>query len=194
MKSHPIELKEFKWRKNKLAQILAPLSERFNSITLTKCQKIDVGDKSNSIRGCCIKESGDFLFSCDGEGELIHTKNDGLVNWKLSMKPASAFDVALLNEKTAMVTSGYTLYAKPGINLVDLDSQKIIKFIELPGKPYGMSLNDDFLFACISFTGMQLINRKTLELSSVIRCQLPGFSYVAMSNGYIYYTNYLISS
>ncbi|CAG2229940.1 unnamed protein product [Mytilus edulis] len=107
----------------------------------------------------------------------------------LILDPSCGFDITIINEKTIAITSEDSI-EHIGIDIIDTERRKKIKFINLPDSPYGITCDHDSLFVCVERRGMYQINTANHITSHVIRCNLHGGSFVSVFANKIYYTNW----
>ncbi|CAG2229939.1 unnamed protein product [Mytilus edulis] len=185
MKSSSIRLIR---EKDKQAQLQVTPTKTIDDLRLILQKTITTGGET--ITGCCMSVNGEYFFtdyySCK---RLNVIASNGTFKFDMLLDPSYGFDITIINEKTIAITSGYSP-EHIGIDIIDTESRKIINFISLPGCPYGITRDQDSLFVCVEGRGIYQINTADYINSHMIRCNLPGSSYVSVFANKIYYTNW----
>ncbi|XP_052066877.1 uncharacterized protein LOC127706350 [Mytilus californianus] len=146
-----------------------------------------IQDMLPSISGVCVTERDEYIFTCQETNEIMLLQSNGSKKFLISLKSSGAFDIVLLSDTIAAVTSGDK--KKHGITLVDISLGKSTKFIKLPGQSYGITSNEEYLFVAIKGKGIQMLNKENLKPLDIIRCEITDGSYIDEYNGIIYITN-----
>ncbi|VDI05488.1 Hypothetical predicted protein [Mytilus galloprovincialis] len=140
VKSIPSTKSDLIRRKDRQAQIMVPkVMKSINDVKLELIHKFNT--TLSHYSGCCVTKQGKFLFSNyeSNNAKVIAVNADGEVVYTFPLKELySAFDVVSLNVSTIAVSTGYS-DKKPGVSIVDMVKRKIIKFIDLPSSPYGIT-------------------------------------------------------
>ncbi|XP_052065753.1 probable RING finger protein 207 homolog [Mytilus californianus] len=128
-------------RKDRQAQIMVPKPETsVNSIKYEFKQKIKTSCRNPY--GCSVTSRGEFLFSnYDKNNENVLVMNIASeVEYAIPLlKPYSSFDVVYLGNTTCAVSTGYSDEYR-GISIVNLNSRKVTKFINLPDDTFGITV------------------------------------------------------
>ncbi|CAC5408171.1 unnamed protein product [Mytilus coruscus] len=140
-----------------------------------------------SISGVCVTERDEYIFTCQETNEIMLLQSNGSKKFLISLKSSGAFDIVLLSDTSAAVTSGDK--KKHGITLVDISLGKSTKFIKLPGQSYGITSNEEYLFVAVKGKGIQMLNKESLKPLNIIRCEITNGAYIDEYNGNIYITN-----
>ncbi|XP_063418449.1 uncharacterized protein LOC134701250 [Mytilus trossulus] len=184
---------EFIRSKNKQAQLqVVSMKKTIYDVNLILQMKITTDGKI--VRGCCMSKEGDLLFTdhCDAKSLTVSASGNKL-KYKMKLVTSMVFDLTLVDEKTVAITSGDS-GGKGGIDIIDIKNQRKIKFMELPGRTYGITRDHDSLYVCVEGRGIYKINILDGTTARVISCNLPICSYVSVFSDKIYYTNYEYSS
>ncbi|CAC5384141.1 unnamed protein product [Mytilus coruscus] len=124
---------EFTRTKDKQKQLqVATTKNIIHDVRLNLWSKITTDGQE--IRGCCISEKGDILFTCHHFKKLItvFASNSKLKDIML-LDHSYGFDLTLMDEKTVAITSGASRM-KVGIDILDIKNRTKIKFIELSSR------------------------------------------------------------
>ncbi|CAC5401307.1 unnamed protein product [Mytilus coruscus] len=137
-------------RKDRQAQIMVSKSETsVNSIKYELKQKIKTSCRNPY--GCCVTSKGEVLFSnYDKNNEnllVMNTASEDEYAIPL-IKPYSSFDVVYLDNTSCAVSTGYSDEYR-GISIVNLNSRKVKKFINLPNDTFGITYDGTSLICCI---------------------------------------------
>ncbi|VDI64531.1 Hypothetical predicted protein [Mytilus galloprovincialis] len=105
---------------------------------------------------------------------------------KLS-KSYSAFDLVYIDDKTVAVTIGYS-NGKVGVLIVDLTTQKIKRFIDLPDSPFGITFDGESLIWCCTSTAIFRICCTDYSFTKYTSRLMSQFPYIATHGDRIIYT------
>ncbi|XP_071149175.1 uncharacterized protein [Mytilus edulis] len=173
--------------KDKQAQ-LQVTTKTINDLKLILQKKISTNGKIT--RGCCMSGNGEYFFTDHSSRKRLSViASDGTFKYNMLLGPSYGFDITFIDENTIAITSGRS-NEHIGIDIIDTERRKKIKFINLPGSPYGITCDHDSLFVCVERRGIYQINTADHITSHVIRCNLPGGSFVSVFTDKIYYTNW----
>lgn len=127
-----------------------------------------------------MSRNGDFLFTDHSFKKSLYViKSDGTLKHEMSVNSYDGFDKTFVNEKTIVITTGQSP-RKTVFDVIDIENRTKIKFINLPGRPYGITCDNDALFVCLERRGIFKVNAVDYTTSSVISCNLFWFSYVSV--------------
>ncbi|XP_063412569.1 uncharacterized protein LOC134695278 [Mytilus trossulus] len=174
--------------KDKQAQIQVKTEMKtINDVKLIMQKKITTNGEA--VRGCCISRNGDFLFTDHASKKSLYVfKSNRTLKYKMSVDPSDGFDITFVDDKNVAITTGQSS-KKTGIDIIDTENQTKVKFINLPGRSFGITCDIDSLFVCVEGSGIFKVNTVDYTTSSVISCNLSWFSYVSVFNYKIYYTD-----
>ncbi|CAC5399367.1 unnamed protein product [Mytilus coruscus] len=173
--------------KDKQAQLQVTPTKTIKDLKLVLENQIRTDGRT--IRGCCMSVHCEYFFTDQNSRKKLNViASDGTFKYDMLLDPNYGFDIAFIDERTIAITSGNSL-KKIGIDVIDTESRKKIKFISLPGRPYGITRDHDSLFVCVEPLGIYKVNLLDYTSSHVISCYLPALSYVSVINNKIYYTN-----
>ncbi|VDI37166.1 Hypothetical predicted protein [Mytilus galloprovincialis] len=151
--------------KDKQAQIqVAAPRKTVNDVKLIQQKKIITNGAV--VRGCCMSREGDFLFTDPALDSLV-IKSDGTLKYEMSVDPSNGFDITFVDDNNVAITSGHSLW-KTGIDIINIENRSKIKFIELPGRAWGITRDHDSLFVCVSQFGIYRIHTADYTTSHVI--------------------------
>ncbi|VDI66654.1 Hypothetical predicted protein [Mytilus galloprovincialis] len=180
-------------KKTRQAQISAPhrkqsinnISVEFNKKLYTMCA---------SIRGCTITRKGLCIFTdyCSYSEKLVAINAHGKTEFTFTLSNLySAFDVEVINDNTVAVSTGekYEFTQYTGVSVVDLTKRKIIKFIELPGYPYGIKHDGTSLICYVKDKDLHVISCKDFSVTTIPNIVVPEYSYVTTHADTILFTN-----
>ncbi|XP_052080381.1 uncharacterized protein LOC127718408 [Mytilus californianus] len=139
------------------------------------------------VRGCCMSKEGEFLFTYHTKHSLGVIASDETLKYSMSLDPSHGYDLTFVDDKTVAITSGDS--SKNGIDIINIENRSKIKFINVPGPPYGITRDRDSLFVCVTELGIYKVNTFEYTTSHVISCKLPKYSYVYVFADKIYYTD-----
>lgn len=172
------------------AQVVVPKEiNAIHNIRIELKQKLDAD--CYSLRGCCITTKGEILITnYDEDNEkVIAINNAGKVEYSIPFtEPFKSFDVVCLDDSKIAVSTGYAS-EKPGISIVDLDSRKVVKFIDLPSYPYGITHDGTSLICCVEDKDIHVISCTDYSVTTIPNTVLPELSYVSTHADKIFFTN-----
>lgn len=126
--------------------------------------KLDLERKLNTncdySTGCCATKQGALIVTGDklSSAKVVSINAEGEVEYTIPLKePNCAFHVASIDEHTVAVSTGFSSN-KIGISIVDLSKRKIIKFIDLPDYPYGITFDGQSLICCVANKELHVIS------------------------------------
>ncbi|CAG2249880.1 unnamed protein product [Mytilus edulis] len=102
---------------------------------------------------------------------MLNIAADGTLKYKIRTN-FKAFDLTFVNENTVAITSGETTL-HTCIALIDLETRSQIKFIEILGRPFGITYDEDSLFVCVEKFGIYKLDTVDYDIRCVIRNYLP---------------------
>lgn len=177
-------------RKDRQAQIMVPKPETsVNNIKYEFQQKIKTSCRNPY--GCDVSSKGEFLFSnYDKQNETLLVMNTAdKVEYSIPLtKPYSSFDVVYLGNTTCAVSTGYSDEYR-GISIVNLNSRKVTKFIELPGDTFGITYDGTSLICCIEEKDIHVISCADYSITTIPNSTSTECSYVSSYAGKIFFTN-----
>ncbi|XP_063406239.1 uncharacterized protein LOC134690192 [Mytilus trossulus] len=139
------------------------------------------------LSGCCMLKGGKWVFSSYEKDKVIITDSCGNFLFRVCMKPAEISDVAYIDDSNVAVSS--CSKNNPQICLVDITERKTTSYIPLSGRCFGISYRSGSLFVCVEGLGIQKVNLEYRNVETVVKCKLPPWSYVALTDNHLYYTN-----
>ncbi|CAC5401311.1 unnamed protein product [Mytilus coruscus] len=190
VKKNPSTNIDLNRRKDRQAQILVPkVIKVINDVKLKLKRKLKTTYRHTY--GCCVTKKAEFLFTnyeSDNE-QLIAINANGKVDYTIPLnKPYGAYDVACLGDSTVSVSTGYS-HTKPGISIIDLTKRKVIKFIGLPGYPYGITYNGKSLICCVEDEDLHVISCTDNAITAIFDTFSPECSYVSTHADMIFFTH-----
>ncbi|XP_076088225.1 uncharacterized protein LOC143058638 [Mytilus galloprovincialis] len=185
MKSSSIRLIR---EKDKQAQLQVTPTKTIDDLKLILQKTITTGGEN--IKGCCMSVNGEYFFtdyySCK---RLNVIASNGTFKFDMLLDPSYGFDITIINEKTIAITSGSSS-EHIGIDIIDIESRKKIKFISLPDRPWGITRDQDSLFVCVKGRGIYRVNTLDYTTSHLISCNLSGSNYISVFAEKIYFTDW----
>ncbi|VDI13132.1 Hypothetical predicted protein [Mytilus galloprovincialis] len=174
------------------AQLQVTPARTINDLKLILKKKITTDGEH--ITSCCMSVKGEYFFTDYYSKKLLSvTASDGTFKFNILLDPSYRFDITLIDEKTIAITSGD--YDKhKGIDIINTESRKKIKFISLPGCAWGITRDQDALFVCVETRGIYTVSTVNYTTSHVIRYNLSSGSYVSVFNDKIYFTDWCENS
>ncbi|XP_071150541.1 uncharacterized protein [Mytilus edulis] len=174
------------------AQLQVTPARTINDLKLILKKKITTDGEH--VTSCCMSVKGEYFFTDYYSRKLLSvTASDGTFKFNILLDPSYRFDITLIDEKTIAITSGD--YDKhKGIDIINTESRKKIKFISLPGCAWGITRDQDALFVCVEQRGIYTVSTVNYTTSHVISCNLSSGSYVSVFNDKIYYTDWYENS
>ncbi|XP_071149180.1 E3 ubiquitin-protein ligase TRIM71-like [Mytilus edulis] len=189
MKSSSIRLIR---EKDKQAQLQVTQTKTIADVKLILQKTITTGGET--IRGCCMSVNGDYFFTDYNLRKKVNVfASDGKFKFDMLLDPSYGYDITMINEKTIAITSGFSS-EHIGIDIIDIESRKKIKFISLPGRPWGITRDQDSLFVCVKGRGIYRVNTLDYTTSHLISCNLSGSTYISIFAEKIYYTDWIHNS
>ncbi|VDI13131.1 Hypothetical predicted protein [Mytilus galloprovincialis] len=137
------------------AQLQVTPARTINDLKLILKKKITTDGEH--ITSCCMSVKGEYFFTDYYSKKLLSvTASDGTFKFNILLDPSYRFDITLIDEKTIAITSGD--YDKhKGIDIINTESRKKIKFISLPGCAWGITRDQDALFVCVETRGIYTV-------------------------------------
>ncbi|CAG2229935.1 unnamed protein product [Mytilus edulis] len=186
MKSSSIRLIR---EKDKQAQLQVTPTKTIDDLRLILQKTITTGGET--ITGCCMSVIGEFFFTDYHLRKRLNViASDGKFKFDMLLDPSYGYDITIINEKTIAITSGYSR-EHIGIDIIDIESRKKIKFISLPGRPLGITRDQDSLFVCVQGRGIYRVNTLDYTTSHLISWNLSVLTYISVFAEKIYYTDWL---
>ncbi|XP_071149176.1 E3 ubiquitin-protein ligase TRIM71-like [Mytilus edulis] len=174
--------------KDKQAQLQVTPTKSIDDLKLILQKTITTGGVN--VRGCCMSVNGEYFFTdYDIRKQLNVVASDGKFKFFMLLDPSCGFDITFINEKTIAITSGDS-NEHIGIDIINIESRKKIKFISLPDRPWGITRDQDSLFVCVKRRGIYRVNTLDYTTSHLISCNLSGATYISVFAEKIYYTDW----
>lgn len=107
---------------------------------------------------------------------------------KVASKLAYAFDVTYIDNVTVATTSN--ILANKCVSIIDIDTEKVIKFIPTNSQCYGIKHYNGALFVCATSEGILKLNPQDGVSTVIVQSALLSHSYIKILNNRIYYTNH----
>ncbi|XP_071148771.1 uncharacterized protein [Mytilus edulis] len=187
IKNHISDIELTRAKDNQAQIQVASTRKTVNDVKLIQQKKITT--YGTNVRGCCMSREGDLLFTDHVLKKSLYViESDGTFKYDMSVDPSFGFDITFVDDNNVAITSGNS-WMRTGIDIINIDSQSKIKFIELPGCSYGITRDHDSLFVCVEKRGIYKVNSLDYTTSHVISCNLPSISYVSVLDNKIYYTD-----
>ncbi|XP_063405654.1 uncharacterized protein LOC134689613 [Mytilus trossulus] len=173
--------------KCKQAQIMVPFSTSkcVDDLKITKQIQINL-PSVRLIRGCKLLPSGKMMFSDYYGNKIIASNNNGLHDFTIALD-FEPCDIAFIESENAIAVTGGN--SKKFIQIIDLKSKKIMRSIKTSAYPFGITLNKNALVYCKIDNGIMEIQLKSDSEKTIVCLEMPAFSYVAVHDDNIYYTN-----
>ncbi|XP_071150539.1 E3 ubiquitin/ISG15 ligase TRIM25-like [Mytilus edulis] len=170
------------------AQLQVTPPRTINDLKLILQKKITTNGEI--IRGCCISVNGEYFFTDHSSRKTLSViESDGTLKYNMLLGYSSGFDTTIIDAKTIAITTGDSNQRK-GIDIINTEGRKKIKFIPLPGCSYKITCDHDLLFVCVEGLGIYKVNTIDYTISLVISCKLTWGSSVSVFNDKIYYANH----
>ncbi|CAC5399372.1 unnamed protein product [Mytilus coruscus] len=148
----------------------------------------EITSHCENVKGCCMSVNGEYLFIDDFSKTLNVIAPDGTFKYKMMLSPSDGFDITFIDEKTFAITSGFS-YEHFGFDIIDIESREKKQFINLPGRPFGITRDQDTLFVCVEGLGIYKVNTFDYTTLHVVSCNLSSGSYVSVFNDNIFCTD-----
>ncbi|CAC5399370.1 unnamed protein product [Mytilus coruscus] len=140
--------------KDKQAQLQVTPTKTIKDLKLILQKKITTD--CENITGCCMSVNGEYFFiDYYLRRRLTGFASDGTFEYDMLLSPSYGFDITFIDEKTIAITSGDS-NEHIGIDVIDTESRRKTKFINLPGRPYGITRDHDSLFVCVERRGITM--------------------------------------
>ncbi|XP_063412651.1 uncharacterized protein LOC134695354 [Mytilus trossulus] len=178
---------EFCRAKDIQAQLhVATPKKTVNDVKLILQKKITT--EGEEVRGCCMSEGNFLITDHCGNAQFKFLASDGTIKYGMSLENCMGYDITRVDEKHVAITSGNSLNYTTGLEIVNIEKRRKVKFIKLPDHSYGITCNRDSLFVCVRRHGIYKVSTANYTTSQVISCNLSRYSYVSTFADKIYYT------
>ncbi|VDI23367.1 Hypothetical predicted protein [Mytilus galloprovincialis] len=156
---------EFTRAKDKQAQLqVVKTEETIDNVKMVLQREIStITTYGSDIRGCCLSEEGDMLFTDNQleNGCLTVIATDNKLKYKMPLGPSCGFDITCIDGKRVAITTGGS-EVKIGIDIIDVKKRSKIKFIELPSRTWGITGGHNSLIVCVEGRGTGQTRNKRL--------------------------------
>jgi DNA-binding beta-propeller fold protein YncE len=191
VESKPCEM-IFVRRKDKQAQMMvAELSPPMSveHIQLNLKQKINI--KGINITGCSLLPEGRMVFSCNSTNTVKFINKDGIKSFQISKDKtgSSTYDTVYIKDTNSVAVSSGGKGGKRCINIIDIESQKVMTTIPMYTYILGMAVRGRTIYYCTGYKELKMLNLSDRSVSDIINSSMYGVDYVATSGDKLYYTN-----
>jgi DNA-binding beta-propeller fold protein YncE len=191
VESKPCEM-VFVRRKVKQAQMMvAELSPPMSveNIQLNLKQKINI--KGINIRGCSLLPDDIMVFSCNSTNTVRFINKEGIQSFQISKDKTGSctYDTVYIKDTNSVAVSSGVIAGKRCINIIDIESQKVMTTISMDTCSLGMAVRGRTIYYCTGYKGLKMLNLNDRSVSDIISSDMSGVFYVATSGDKLYYTN-----
>ncbi|CAG2224085.1 unnamed protein product [Mytilus edulis] len=170
--------------KNKQAQLVETKKKTIADIKLKLTKTTQTGILE--IKGIVVLPNGNNLLSDDIEGSIAVFSTNWKRLRKITVKPASLFDVTYIDDKTIATTSN--VWTGIGVNIIDIETEKITKHIPINSYCYGIIHHNGSLYVCAASIGILKLNPQDGSKTTIIKSVSSSWSYIEIFENKIYYT------
>lgn len=172
-------------RKDKQAQmkVAGGPSRSISNICLKLKHPLTTG--GNNITGCSILTGGKLAFINFSPVYLLILNAEGSKERKISTGMQRGIDFACIDQNTAAVTSLVNKF----IQLVDLNTGKAVKRINVNTTCSGITSTNGMLVFCSIDKGLRKVNLKDERIFEIVDFAADTWSYVTSFNDRLYYTS-----
>jgi hypothetical protein len=180
-------------KKDKQAQMMvADLSPPMSveNIQLKLMQKINT--KGTNIKGCSFLPDGRMVLSCNANDTVSFINQEGVELFQIDRDKtrSSTYDTVYIKEDNSVAVSsgcGDNIC----INIIDIESQKIMTTISMDTHIFGMAIRGRSIYYCTGYKVLKMLNLSDRSTSDVINSDMTRVKYVATSGDKLYYTNWI---
>ena len=131
-----------------------------------------------------------MVFSCYNSSTLTFINKEGIELFQISKdnKGSFTYDTVYIKDNNSVaVSSGFG--AKACINIIGIESKKVMKTISMDNYILGMAVRDRTIYYCSWDKGLKMLNLNDKSVSDVISSSMSSVEYLATSGDKLYYTN-----
>ncbi|XP_063399730.1 uncharacterized protein LOC134684374 [Mytilus trossulus] len=170
--------------KTKQAQLV---ETKIKSIAdIKSCLMKTLKPEFKDIGGIVVLPNGNIALTEYSDYNVLVFSTDGKILSTISVKPASAFDVTYIDNKTVATTSNMGI--RNGVNLIDIHTEKITQYIPTTYPCYGIKYYNESLFVCAGKKGIFKLSPDDSSSIAILECDLPSWSYIEIFDNKIYCT------
>jgi DNA-binding beta-propeller fold protein YncE len=190
VESKPCEMNLVR-KKDKQAQIMvADLSPPISvdNIQLKLKQKINI--KGKSITECSFLSDGRIVFSCSHTNTISFINKEGVESFQIGKYKtgANTYDTVFIKDNNSVaVSSGKG--DNRCLSIIDRESQKVMTTISMDTYIYGMAVRGKTIYYYVGSKGIKMVNLNDKSISNIIKSNMNGVYYLAISGAILYYAN-----
>ncbi|CAG2210100.1 unnamed protein product [Mytilus edulis] len=137
------------------------------------------------VTGCTLLPHGKIAFANEMESSIIVVKADGLLDFKIDLKPFAPVDITYISKtNTIAVTARRSI----DIKFVDVKTKRVLKTYSLDSPCSGITYTDERLMLC-NKTGIHELNQHDGSVKKIVSVNITSNAYVVVRGDKIYYTH-----
>jgi DNA-binding beta-propeller fold protein YncE len=190
VESKPCEMNLVR-KKDKQAQMMVadlspPIS--FDNIQLKLKQKINI--KGTCITGCSLLSDGRMIFSCSNTNTVSFINKEGVELSQIGKEKtgSNTYNTVFIKDNNSVAVSSGDGDNRC-ISIIDRESQKVMATISMDTYIYGMAVRGRTIYYCAGSKGIKMFNLNDKSISNIIKSNMDGVYYVAISGDKLYYAN-----
>ncbi|XP_063416239.1 uncharacterized protein LOC134697882 [Mytilus trossulus] len=137
------------------------------------------------VTGCTLLPHGKIAFANEMESSIDVVKADGLLDFKIDLKPFAPFDITYISKTN---TIAVTSTGSNDIKIVDVKSKKVLKTYNLDSSCTGITYTEERLMLC-NKTGIHELNQHDGSVKTIVSVKINNYAYVVVRGDKIYYTH-----
>jgi hypothetical protein len=129
-----------------------------------------------------------MVFSCYSSDTVRFINKEGIELFQIGKDKTGSrtYDTVYIKDTNSVaVSSG----GKRCINIIDIESQKVMTTIPMDTNIYGMTVRGRTIYYCTTDKGLRMLNLSNISVSDIISSNMSYVCYVATSGDKLYYTN-----
>jgi hypothetical protein len=169
-----------------VAELSPPMS--VENIQLNLNQKINT--KGININGCSSLPEGRMVFSCNSTNTVRFINKEGIESFQISKDKTGSdtYDTVYIKDTNSVAVSSGGKGGKRCINIIDIESQKVMTTIPMDTYSLGMAFRGRTMYYCTG-KGLKMLNLSDRSDSDIFNSDMSCVLYVATSGDKLYYTN-----
>jgi DNA-binding beta-propeller fold protein YncE len=192
VESKPCEL-TFSRKTDKQAQVVVvdlPSPMSLENIHLTLKQKLNV--KGSFITGCSLLPDCSMVFSCSNTKIVSFINNEGVELFQIGKDKRGhctyIYDTVYIKDTNSVAVS-YGYGDNGSIDIIDIESQRVMTTISINTDIYGMAVRGNAIYYRTGMIGLRMLNLIDRSVSHITNSRGIKALYVATFGDKLYYTN-----
>jgi hypothetical protein len=131
-----------------------------------------------------------MVFSCNSTNTVRFINKEGIESFQISKDKTGSdtYDTVYIKDTNSVAVSSGSKGGKGCINIIDIESQKVITTIPMDTYSFGMAVRGRTIYYCTG-KGLKMLNLSDRSDSDIISSDMSCAVYVATSGDKLYYTN-----